>query len=128
MFRKRLKKTFPPGTFLPTPARLMAIMQLCLAFSLLLWEASQPFMGDLFHIKSQLIVYQDLMGINSNKSVDSEEKARTLRNKERFENLTHESKGVLHDRYAFLAKKLEEPWTQKMERLIRLFAYEIPPF
>lgn len=57
MFHKRQKKTFAPGTFIAGPARVAAIIHLCIAFSLLLWIISQPFMGDLFAVKSELLLY-----------------------------------------------------------------------
>lgn len=57
MFHKRQKKTFAPGTFIATPVRAAAIIHLCLAFTLLLWITSQPFMGDLFAVKSELLLY-----------------------------------------------------------------------
>ncbi|MBA3239555.1 MAG: hypothetical protein H0T62_14600 [Parachlamydiaceae bacterium] len=62
MFRTRQKKIFPPGTFIATPARMAAIIQLCFAFSLLLWIISQPFMGDLFAVKSERLLSQELIG------------------------------------------------------------------
>lgn len=61
MFRKRQKKIFPPGTFIATPARIAAIIQLCFAFSLLLWIVSMPFLGDLFAIKSERLLSQELL-------------------------------------------------------------------
>ena len=61
MFRKRAKKSYPPGTFIPTPARVFAILQLCIAFSILLWNASLPFMGDLYEIKSKLLLYKHVI-------------------------------------------------------------------
>jgi hypothetical protein len=61
MFRKREKKTFPPGTFIATPVRIAAIIHLCLAFSLLLWIMSQPFMGDLFAVKSEMLLYDAVL-------------------------------------------------------------------
>ncbi len=65
MFRKRIRKFFPPDTFIPWPARVMAILQLCLIFTILLWNASQPFMGDLFVHKSKLLVFEEVMGVNN---------------------------------------------------------------
>ena len=59
---RRRKKTFPPGTFIPTPQRLMAIAQLCIAFSLLLWYAMQPFMGEYFDLRSRMLLYEYAMG------------------------------------------------------------------
>lgn len=128
MFRKRIKKEFPPGTFIPTPARIVAIIQLCLAFSLLLWQASQPFMGDLFRIKSQMLVYQDVMGINTRADATLEHKIRLERNGERFANLPKNLKRSITENYASLQKQLEYSFKQKMERLLHIFAYEVSPY
>lgn len=61
MFRERKTKQFPPGTFIPTPARVMAILQLCLAFTCVLWYLGYPFMGEHFEKKSKMIVYERVM-------------------------------------------------------------------
>ena len=57
-----LRKTFPPGTFIPTSQRLMAIGQLCLVFSLMLWYMIQPFMGEYFALRSRMLLYEYVMG------------------------------------------------------------------
>ena len=64
MFRKRTKKIYPPGTFIPTPARVCAIIQLCVAFTVLIWNMATPFAGELFNVKSKMILYHDVMGIS----------------------------------------------------------------
>lgn len=128
MFRKRIKKEFPPGTFIPTPARVAAIVQLCLAFSLLLWQASQPFMGDLFHIKSQMLIYQDVMGIDTHKDSSLEKTARLERNAERFASLPRSLKHGIMENYATLQEQLGHSFRQKMHRLGHIFAYEISSY
>lgn len=125
MFRKRIKKEFPPGTFIPTPARVVAIIQLCLAFSLLLWQASQPFMGDLFHIRSQMLVHHDVMGINKRDDATQEDKDRLARNAERFANLPKNLKKNITEKYVSLQRQLDDSFKQKMERLLHIFVYEV---
>ncbi len=56
MFKK--KRTFPPGTFLPTPLRCLAIMQLCLAFTVTLSILCQPYLGDLFELKREKNLFE----------------------------------------------------------------------
>lgn len=126
MFKKRQKKDFPPGTFIPTPARIATILQLCIAFSLLLWQASQPFMGDLFRVKSQLLIYQDLMGHISEKS--SLDLARLHRNAERFTQLPRDIQTSLKQKYSHLLSQLQYSFAQKMHRLAFIFMHELSPF
>lgn len=125
MFRKRMKKEFPPGTFIPLPARVAAIIQLCLAFSFLLWLISQPFMGDLFRVKSQMLVYQDVMGINP---YSNEKTERLERNALLFSHLPLAQKENLLEKYAALQKELNQTFFQKMQKLIRIFTIERSPF
>ena len=58
----RSRKTFPPGTFIPTSQRLMAIGQLCIAFSLMIWYLTQPFMGEYFALRSRMLYMNMYMG------------------------------------------------------------------
>ncbi len=65
MFRKRKKKIFPEGTFIPTMPRILSIIQLCLGFTALLFAASEPFMGEHFNFKSQILLHDYVMGKNN---------------------------------------------------------------
>lgn len=123
MYRRRIQQEFPPNTFIPFPARVVAILQLCLAFSLLLWQASQPFMGDLFRIKSQMLMYQDVMGIG-----DENHKIRLERNAEHFAALPDNLKRILVEKYDFLQEQLSHSFRQKLHRLFHLFAYGISSY
>ncbi len=60
--RQRVKKSYPPGTFIPTPARVMAILQLCLAFTCLIWVLGYPFMGEHFEVKKKKLLYERVIG------------------------------------------------------------------
>lgn len=53
---------------IPTFKRLCAIIQLCLAFSLLLWYAAQPFMGEYFTLRSKMLLYEYVMGVSQSDS------------------------------------------------------------
>lgn len=72
MFKKRVKKHYPPGTFIPTPARVIAIIQLCIAFTAILWNGGVPFMERLFQVKSQVLLYDHVLS-QSHKYVSDEE-------------------------------------------------------
>lgn len=91
MFRKKL---FPPGTFIPTQARVAAILHLSIAFTLVAWYGSLPFMGELFSTKSKMLVYQHLI------------------KNDLFQELT-EKEQILQD-YDRLQKRLETPFPAKL--------------
>lgn len=110
MFRKRTPKVYPPGTFIPTPARVFAILQLCLAFTLLLWYASQPFMGDLFRVRSQMLIYQAIL----NDTV-------------RFSALSAEEQTALIEQYSALQNQLEVPFPTKIGQALAIIL-KLPAF
>lgn len=59
---RKPKKEYPPGTFIPTPARVVAILQLCLAFTCLIWVIGYPFMGAHFEVKKKKLQYERVIG------------------------------------------------------------------
>ena len=62
MFKKPKKKRhFPPGTFIPTRARVLAILQLCIAFSVICYNMGTPFLGEVFDVREQQSLYQSIM-------------------------------------------------------------------
>lgn len=99
MFRKRSKRTFPEGTFIPFPARLCAILQLCIAFGMILWYTSQPFMGELFEIKSEKLLLHY--------AIDQ---------RELFEQLPRFQQEELLSRLLTLQDRLEIPFLTKLMR------------
>jgi len=99
MFRKRIKRTFPDGTFIPFPARLCAILQLCIAFGMILWYASQPFMGELFEIQSQKLLLHY--------AIDQ---------KELFQQLPQLQQEELLSRLQFFQEQLQTPLSEKLVR------------
>ena len=121
MFRKRVKKEYPEGTFIPMPARVCAILQLCLAFSAFLWVASEPFVGEIFAVKSHLLYYQDVMGVSSHVNMDDEKRSRLERNEQRFARLPVEEQKVLKGDYDDLQGLLQRTFLDKMLRVVKLF-------
>lgn len=128
MFRKRQKKHFPPGTFIPTPARICAIIQLCLAFSVLLWNASEPFVGEIFTLKSRLLFYQDVMGIQTGGEVSQEKVERLARNAERFQALPKKMKEKLTQDFQQIQKQLQRSFWDKLTSVVSLFSAKISPY
>lgn len=103
MFRQRTKKQFPEGTFIPFPARVCAIFQLCIAFGMVLWYLSQPFMGELFEIKSEKLL------VNY-----------ALEHREFFDTLPLTEQEQLLTRLLHLQEKLERPFWEKTITSIKL--------
>lgn len=129
MFRKRTKRTFPPGTFIPTPSRVCAIIQLCLAFTVLLWNLAEPFAGEIFTYKSQLLLYQDVMGIPSASLPPSEEKKERLtRNADRFHQLPKKTQQELQKGLRQVEKNLNRSFIDKLNRSLHILFYEMPTF
>lgn len=116
MFKKRVRKYIPPETFIPLPARVLAIIQLCLAFTILLWHLSQPFMGDLFTIKSKMLVYQHVMG----KKIES--------HAHRFAQMEDGTKQKILAEYDQLQRQLDRSFWLKLSDSIYLLWYKIPRF
>lgn len=132
MFAKKPKLEIPPGTFIPTPARVMAIIQLCLAFSLIAWIASQPFMGDLFAIKSKMLLYENVMGSrtlsNTATGKDAEIlKAKLKRNSERFSQLPEEQREKILTNYIALEDQTRVSFWDKLEKMFLLLFFDTPP-
>src|SRR4051812_38869550 len=106
----RPSKIFPPGTFIPTPQRLMAIGQLCLAFSLMLWYLTQPFMGEYFALRSRMLLYEYVMGTSD----WTEQEAKLKRQVQRFKELPEGEQRVLKEAYHHLQVYTKRPTLQKI--------------
>lgn len=118
----RRKKVFPPGTFIPFPQRILAIIQLCLAFSLILWYAAQPFLGEYFNLKSNILLYEYVLG-TSNILKSASQKEKLKRNTDRFTSLPEEKKALIQNDYAKLYTYSTRPLlTKLLDGLKALFA------
>lgn len=123
---RRRKKTFPPGTFIPTPQRLMAIAQLCIAFSLLLWYAMQPFMGEYFDLRSRMLLYEYAMGTSTLLKSKPGHEEKSQKQAIRFEKLPE--KEMLTSDYQQLQDYAKRPVLQKIEEGFRGLIQQVPPF
>lgn len=123
----RRKKTYPPGTFIPTPQRLMAIAQLCIAFSLVLWYMFQPFMGEYFALRSRMLLYEYAMGTSEILKERPEQGEKLARQVERFEKLPEPEKAVLKKDYQQIQAYAKRPALQKIGDGLHAFILEIPP-
>lgn len=125
MFRERIKKEHPPGTFIPTPARFCAILQLCIAFTLLLWYISQPFVGEIFTIKSRLLFYQDVMGIPPNDHLSPDRLERLKRNADRFHALPPAKQVLLSQEMAAIQSEFQRSFWSKLDSVFRIFVFHL---
>lgn len=114
------------ATFLPKPQRLMSIAQLCMAFSLLLWHATQPFMGEYFALRSRMLLYEYVMGSSSALKSKPNGQARLERQGLRFEQLPDKNK-LISD-YQQLKNYANRPLLEKIEGGIRRVISQVPPF
>lgn len=113
MIYKNPKKTYPAGTFIPTPARVAAILQLCVAFSILFWELSEPFSGQLFRQKSDQLLYHELLGMGTPNMPEAQQE-KLKRNQERFELLSASDKAQILNGYEKLLADKQQPFIQKL--------------
>lgn len=129
MFRKRVRREFPPGTFIAMPKRIVAILQLCFAFTAICAAMSAPFLGELFTHKSQMLLYQNVMGssVLAEKLGVSNE-GHFQRNATRFVALPEAQRlQIIHDHDA-LQTKAEKPFLDKFGESFRILCWELPPF
>lgn len=125
---RRVKKIFPPGTFIPFPQRLMAIGQLCLAFSLIIWYMAQPFMGEYFTLHSRMLLYEYAMGTSDVLKARPSQEGRWERQIERFKNLPENERQLVINDYQSLQNYAKRPITQKMGDGLRILLLRVPAF
>jgi len=116
MFKKRKKKFFPEGTFIPTFPRILSIIQLCLAFTAFLFAAGSPFLTHHFDIKSKILLYDYVLG-------------NTLpTTRAYFNELDHNQKERVMAGYAELNKAASSSFFKKLEESLNLILIKMPAF
>ncbi|MCB1111984.1 MAG: hypothetical protein KDK72_04905 [Chlamydiia bacterium] len=132
MFKKRVKRTFPKGTFIPTPARVMAILQLCIVFVVICWNGGRPFMDDLYKLKRQTLAYQYVLGggdlIERMHQNDPEFLKQLERNRERFTQLHTDEQERIKNSYTVLLQKYDRTFLKKMQLSVIALLLDMPPF
>lgn len=128
MFRQRVKKNYPEGTFIPMPPRVAAIIQLCLAFTIILWHLATPFSTDFFSVKSNLILYQDVMGTAPREGLSQEKKERLNRNEQYFAALPEEQREVILNGMKKTLQALQQSFSQKLRQSLSILAFKISSF
>lgn len=106
--------------------RLSIIIQLCLAFSLILWYAAQPFMGDYFQVKSRLLLYEYILG--TSEILKDTNQAKLERNAARFASLAQEKQHQLIQMYQKLYDYATRPFINKIKEGFRSLLLDVPSF
>lgn len=111
MFRKLPKnRLFPPGTFIATPVRIMAILQLCIALTVLLANLGSPFLQELFDIKEKELLFE------------------AVQNSPYYSTLDEAEKGGVERAHSALMDKKRRPLLRKSGDSIRRLFVHMPPF
>lgn len=125
-FRRR--KNLPPGTFIPTSQRLMAIGQLCFAFSLMFSYLVQPFMGEYFALRSRMLLYEYVMGTSEVLKSQGDQTMKLERQVDRFKQLPENQRQLVLKDYQQLQTYSARPTIQKIHDGIRILINKVPPF
>lgn len=123
MFSKKLRKIFPPGTFLPTPLRILAIIQLCIAFTTISLYASYPFMGALFTQRSQLSLFENVMGTLPEVSFEQ-----ANYNREHFGKLSSSEQAKILESYHQIQANGNLSFLDKCKDSMTILLLKMPPF
>ena len=91
--------------------RAFAIAQLCIAFTILLWHLSQPFVGDLFRAKAQILVFEEAM-----------------KDRVRYEGLPEEDRLLIAEGYDRAQRQIGLPFTTKLEQSFSGLIYKVSPY
>lgn len=107
--------------------RIFSIAHLCIAFTVVLWNLSQPFVGDLFQAKANLLVYDEVMGnVPLTETPESEEWAE--KNRAWFQLLPKSDQRLIASGYARAVEKKGTPFFAKLKASFVRLATQIPPF
>ena len=125
--KKRSIKYASSTTFIATPVRILAILQLCFAFALILSRLSYPFMGELFTFKSNKVLFQYVMGVPMTANELVEKTAANDRAKYFSELPRAEQAEIIH-RFQQLQSETESTFFSKLIRSIHILVIELPLF
>lgn len=116
---------------IPTKARVVIILHLCIGLSAMLWLIGYPFMGGHFAYQSDLLLFEAVMGKSELlKKIDPEKAAaleeKTLLNRTFFQQLDLDSRDKIQSAADQRLKILSQSGALKMRDALK-FAFELPP-
>lgn len=117
---------------LPKIAKLLAILQLCIVFSLFLWIVGQPFLGQVYQHRVTLLNYQVLFGEGElvKRLAEKDPKYAEIlsRNHNRFNALPSTEQQTLKDAYQKAQLQMDKPFYTKLIHAFEIFWFEVPSF
>lgn len=113
--------------FLPFPQRFLAIIHLCIAFTVFLWCISEPFTGEYFSARSKMLIYEYAMGTADVFKTNGEQKIKGDRNIEWFTELPKEQQKIINEDYNHFQSYIQRPFFQKLSEGIYFFLFDTPP-
>jgi hypothetical protein len=118
MYRASTIKKRPLGedTFIPMPARVLAIVQLCLAFTVAIWILCGPYLDEYFSVRSDSLLYETVMGERVPGNVDY------------FQALPIEEQRSIVDQYRLLQERAGRPFLEKTFGALVFSLFETSPF
>ncbi len=128
MFRKK-RQEIPAHVFIAKPARILAIIQLCLAFTAIGWNMVTPYIDNYMTQTSYALLYQNVAGVETpSKNLSATAQGRLQRNAARFAQLPLSERAKLSAYYTILQKKIEPSFWAKTTNAFYTFAVKTPPF
>lgn len=112
---------------LSNKAKVLAILQLCVVLSYGLWCAGWPFMGEIFAIRSKMLVFEATMGKGDfiSRTADPQ----LLENHQAwFAKLPPEQQAVIQNGFQQLQIELNRPFLKKWSDAFHLFLFDLSPF
>ncbi len=107
--------------------RILAILQLCIVFTIIVWMAGYPFMGALFEQKKETLQYQFVMGQGELIERLNHDAERLTRNQDRFQKLSNQEKHKILTGYDVVLAQKEIPFGEKLKDSLHLLAVGAPP-
>lgn len=125
MFGK--KKEFAPGTFIPTPSRIVAILHLSLACSLLLWGLCYPFFEPILSFRKTSSLFNTVIGQTTTASKLSEKEHKILsENAKRFLSLPKQEQSHIKEQLKRNQQRKESSFLQKIQQGFALLLFQLP--
>lgn len=114
--------------FIPKTARVLCILQLCFAFSVLAFYLTKPFFQEIFDHKNSLLLVNEILGVPTIANDDVMIQNKLENNKGRFEKLSIEQQRMIYHYRDQVVSQIDSTLKGKIYRLKRLFLFEIDPF
>lgn len=111
----------------PSSIKVLAIIQLCITFAVIIWSVSIPFVAERYALKAKLNLYKTITGDPAIAS-SAEGAAKLERNKARFAALPQETQQAINEEFeTYMRGSTSSAWS-KVKDAIEIFLLKLPPF